>query len=66
LGNEAFGAKRSDLIVKFKQIPDKSGFVRDGDNLIFNQKVSLIDSFNPSPFTLKSLDGRTFTMTPNS
>lgn len=66
LGNEAFGAKRSDLVVKFKQIQDKSGFVRDGDDLIFYQKVSLVDSFNPAPFTLKSLDGRTFTMTPNS
>jgi len=42
-GNEAFGSKPSDLIVKFKQVP-KAGYLRRGDDLIYTHTCTLTDA----------------------
>ena len=48
LGHESFGAKPSDLIVKFKQLP-MVGMQRSGDDFIYTHTVSLVDALQMQP-----------------
>lgn len=57
LGNQAFGSKPSDLIVKFKQTA-KLGYQRKGDDLMYTHTCTLADALEMKPVTMDTLDGR--------
>ena len=62
-GHEAFGARNSDLIVKFKQTP-KEGYSRCGNDLIFTQTVTLVEALECKPLAVSTLDNRKVFITP--
>jgi len=56
-GNESSWYPSSNLIVKLKE--EKHGkFKRDGDNLSYTHKCSLLDALESKPFELYTLDKR--------
>lgn len=57
LGNEAFGAHNSDLIIKFKQLP-LEGYERRGNDLVYTQTLNLEDSLECKSFAVATLDNR--------
>ena len=61
LGHQAAGHIAANLIVKFKQMEHQS-FRRSGHNLILKHKISLLDTFERTPVTFKTLDARTITL----
>lgn len=65
LGNKAFGAHPSDLIVKFALKEPTGGFVRQGDDLHYFVNLSLVEALESKPATIKTLDGRSILVTPN-
>lgn len=65
MGNKAFGAHTSDLVIQFKLKEPCGGFVRDGDNLIYHVNLSLIEALESKPASIKTLDGRSVLITPN-
>lgn len=65
LGNQSFGASPSDLIIKFVLNEPTGGFVRDGDNLHYFVKLSLIEALESKPAKIETLDGRCILVTPN-
>jgi len=65
MGNKAFGAHTSDLVVNFKLKEPCGGFVRDGDDLIYHVNLSLIEALESKPSSIKTLDGRSVLITPN-
>lgn len=65
LGNRTYGAEASDVVVKFKFSPLSGGFTREGDDLVYCENVTLLEAFTPKPVSIKTLDGRTLSVTPN-
>ena len=65
LGNRTQGAQSSDLVVKFRLSNVNGGFTREGDDLVFVETLTLIQAFSPSPVSIKTLDGRFLSVTPN-
>jgi len=65
MGNEAYGAHPSDLIVKFALTEPCGGFVRQGDDLHYFVNMTLIEALESKPATIKTLDGRSLLITPN-
>ena len=65
LGNRTFGAHPSDLVINFKLTPLNGGFSREGDDLVYTENVTLIEALSPKPVSIKTLDGRTLSVTPN-
>ena len=63
-GHESFGAKNSDLVVKFKQIP-LDGFTRSGNDLVYTQTVSLVEALECKPIAVSTLDNRKVFVTPS-
>jgi DnaJ-class molecular chaperone len=62
-GHEADGAFPSDLIITLKESAN-SNFRREGNDLIYVHKLSLIDALEPKPFHICTLDSRTLALTP--
>ena len=63
-GHEAFGAKNSDLVIKFKQVP-LAGYQRVGNDIIFTQTVSLIEALETKPVAVQTLDNRKVFVSPS-
>lgn len=63
-GNESFGSRPSDLVVKFEQEPHDS-FVRKGDDLIYTHKLTLEDALMSQTVAVKTLDSRTVQVCPD-
>ena len=63
-GHEAFGAKNSDLVIKFKQKP-LDGYQRCGNDIIYTQTVSLIEALECKPISVSTLDNRKVYVTPS-
>lgn len=51
-GHESFGSHPSDLVIRFKQLPDDTHFTRRGSDLVFVHTLNLIDALQTSPFTI--------------
>ena len=62
-GHEADGAFPSDLIITLKEVTCDN-FRREGDDLVYVHKVTLIDALEPKPFHIMTLDSRTLALTP--
>ena len=62
-GNETDGAFPSDLIISLKE-SENANFRREGNDLIYVHKVSLIDALEPKPFHINTLDSRVLALTP--
>ena len=56
-GHESFGARPSDLVVKFKQLP-LAGYQRKGNDLIYTQTLSLVEALESNPISIATLDNR--------
>ena len=52
-----YAHEKSDLIVRFVEIPH-SKFKRQGNNLIYSHKISLLDSLKSIPVIFTSLDNQ--------
>jgi len=63
LGDERYGAHRSDLIVTIEQVAHDK-FKRDGNDLIYTHKIQLVDALSPKPFHVTTLDSRTLALVP--
>lgn len=62
-GHEADGAFPSDLIISLKESFNQN-FRREGNDLIYVHKISLIDALEPKPFHITTLDSRTLALSP--
>jgi len=62
-GDELNGALPSDLIISLRQTADEH-FKRQGNDLIYIHKLSLVDALQPKPFHVKTLDGRCLALNP--
>lgn len=56
-GHNMYGHDKSDLIVQFVEIPH-SRFKRQGNNLLYSHKISLLDSLKSTPIIFTSLDNK--------
>ena len=56
-GHESFGARPSDLIIKFAQVP-LPNFERRGDDLVYTATLSLAQSLKMQPIAVDTLDNR--------
>lgn len=54
-GHERFGLEKSDLVIKFKEVFHPL-FKRQGDDLIYLHKISLLDSLLSTPVHFTTLD----------
>jgi DnaJ homolog subfamily B member 4 len=63
-GHEAHGARRSDVVITFLEIPSACGFVRDGCDLVYIHKLSLAEAMSPCTLSVKTLDGRSVSVSP--
>ena len=63
-GHEAFGAKNSDLVVKFKQVP-LAGYERKGNDLVYTHTVSLVEALECKPVAVSTLDNRKVYVAPS-
>ena len=63
-GHESFGAKNSDLVVKFKQKP-LDGYTRSGNDIVYTQTVSLVEALECKPIAVSTLDNRKVYVTPS-
>ena len=61
MGDQSPGHVAANLIIKFKALPHDS-YKRQGHNLIYKTKISLLDAFENRPCTFRTLDGRTKTV----
>ena len=57
MGDEAFGANKSDLIVKFTQVP-LANYERKGNDLYFTHTLELVDALQCKPIAVSTLDNR--------
>ena len=55
-GHERFGHEKSELVVKFAELPHPK-FKRQLNDLVYKHKISLLDSFNATPIYFTNLDG---------
>jgi len=55
---------QGDLIITIKQIVHDK-YHREGNNLIYRHKISLLDALQTAPFEFKTLDGELFCITPD-
>lgn len=60
-GNQEPGVTAADLIFVVDEMPH-AVFKRDGNDLVVNQKISLLDALTGHTFHLTTLDGRTLTI----
>lgn len=60
-GNQEPGVTAADLIFVVDEMPH-AVFRRDGNDLVVNQKISLLDALTGHTFHLTTLDGRTLTI----
>jgi DnaJ family protein B protein 4 len=51
MGNELFGQKPSDLVFVVKALPHKD-FKREGNNLIYTKKISLLQALLSEPISI--------------
>lgn len=63
-GNQEPGVTPADLIFVVDEKPHPV-FKREGNNLIVNQKISLVDALTGRTFNLTTLDGRSLTIPVN-
>jgi DnaJ-class molecular chaperone len=63
-GHESFGAKPSDLIIKFKLNQDATQFSRHGDDLVYVHTCTLLEALELKPFQLQTLDSRILALSP--
>eukprot|EP00831_Metopus_contortus_P041297 TRINITY_DN3239_c0_g1_i2.p1 TRINITY_DN3239_c0_g1~~TRINITY_DN3239_c0_g1_i2.p1 ORF type:complete len:195 (-),score=60.85 TRINITY_DN3239_c0_g1_i2:35-619(-) len=56
-GNEAYSYPTSDLVIKIQELPH-SQYKRNGDDLIYIHKISLINALSALPFEIETLDHR--------
>ena len=63
-GHESFGAKPSDVIVKFKLEHADTKFSRKGNDLVYVHTCTLLEALESKPFTLQTLDSRILAITP--
>ena len=49
LGNRTYGAQSSDLVINFKLTPLNGGFIREGDDLVYSENVTLLEALSPKP-----------------
>ncbi|CDW91696.1 UNKNOWN [Stylonychia lemnae] len=61
-GNEAHAHRPSKLVIRFRQTPHDY-YHREGDDLIYTQRISLENALLSEPVSLKALDGRTLVVT---
>ena len=54
-GHQRFAHEQSDLVVKLVEIQHKS-FKRQGDDLIYHHKISLLDSLLSTPIHFTTID----------
>ena len=55
---------QGNLAITIKQI-DHPKYRRDGDNLTYRHKISMLDALTTAPFEFKTLDGELFCITPD-
>ena len=55
---EEDGSEVGDLHIIINQIKTKTSFIREGENLLYNKTIDLVDSLCGSEFIIKHLDGR--------
>ncbi len=53
------------MVIKFQLTPHNGGFTREGDDLVYFENVTLLEALSPKPVQIKTLDGRTLSVTPN-
>lgn len=63
-GHESYGAKPSDVIVKFKLSHEGARFSRRGQDLVYVHTCSLLEALEMKPFTVQTLDSRILAITP--
>lgn len=63
-GHEAFGARNSNLVVKFCQKP-LQGYKRSGDDLVYTHTVGLIEALECKPVAVSTLDNRKVFVAPS-
>ena len=56
-GHESFGARPSNLIVKFKQVPLQN-YERRGNDLVYTHTLTLVEALQMQPIAVDSLDNR--------
>lgn len=56
-GHNMYAHEKSDLVVRFIEIPH-SKFKRQGNNLVYNHKISLLDALKSSSVIFTSLDNQ--------
>lgn len=66
VGNESFGSKPSDLVIKFKLLPEATNYTRSGNDLYYVHTCSLIDALSLASFQVQTLDSRILSVTPSS
>lgn len=63
-GNESFGSQPSDLIIKFKLLPEANNYTRNGEDLIYLHTCTLTEALELNAFTVQTLDSRLLNVTP--
>lgn len=61
-GNQVAGNKPSNVVIKINRV-DHCDYKRVGNDLVFTKKISLLEAISQQPCTLKTLDGRSLTVT---